>query len=134
MRTYIIFIRIRIILMYPSSHVSGRSTNSPTYINNFKERHHKNHHILRASLLSLQTTLANIYPFCQAVIRFISLRSYKQFPPLLHDLRNLTLLTAQSRGLLEKLNASQLAKEFPALYGNRRFTTSFTTAGHVSLY
>jgi len=134
MRTYMIFIRIRIILIYPSSHVSGRSANSPTYINNFKERHHKNHHVLRVSFLSLQNKQANIYPFCQVVIHFISLRSYKQFPPLLHDLRNLTLLTAQSRVFLEKLNASQLAKEFPAIYGNRRFTTSFTTAGHVSLY
>jgi len=43
------------------------------------------------------------------------------------------VLTAQSRVLLEKLNASQLAKELPSLYGNRRFITAFTKAGHLSL-
>ena len=34
---------------------------------------------------------------------------------------------------LEKLTGSQLVKKFPGFYGNRRFNTAFTSAGHLSL-
>jgi hypothetical protein len=42
------------------------------------------------------------------------------------------LLTPCSRALLEKLTGSQLVK-FPTFYGDRRFTTAFTSALHMSL-
>jgi len=35
--------------------------------------------------------------------------------------------------LLEKLIGSQLVKKLPVFYGTRRFTTSFTSARHLSL-
>ena len=38
-----------------------------------------------------------------------------------------------SRVLLEKLTGSQSVKKFPAIYGTRRFITSFTSARHLSL-
>jgi len=40
--------------------------------------------------------------------------------------------TPWSRVLLEKLTSSQLVK-VPALYGTRRFITTFTSACHLSL-
>jgi hypothetical protein len=43
------------------------------------------------------------------------------------------LLTARGRVLLGKLTGPQLAKKFPAFYGNRRFITAFTSARHLSL-
>jgi len=42
-------------------------------------------------------------------------------------------ISAWSRVPLEKLTGSQLVKKFPAFYGNRRFNTAFTSAGHLSL-
>jgi hypothetical protein len=38
--------------------------------------------------------------------------------------------TAWSGGLSEKQTDSQVVKEFPALYGTRRFITALTTAPH----
>jgi len=43
------------------------------------------------------------------------------------------LLTPWSRVLLEKLNVSQLVRNFPAFYGTRRFITAFISAHHLSL-
>ena len=43
------------------------------------------------------------------------------------------LLTPWSRVLLEKLTGSQLVKKLPALYGTRRFITTFTRGRHLSL-
>jgi len=43
------------------------------------------------------------------------------------------LLTPWSIVLLEKLTGSQLVKKFPAFYGTRRFTTTFTRVRHRSL-
>jgi len=43
------------------------------------------------------------------------------------------LLTPRSRFLLEKLTGFQLVKKFLALYGNRRFITTFTSARHQSV-
>jgi len=43
------------------------------------------------------------------------------------------LLTPCSRVLLEKLTGFQLIKKFPAIYGTQRFTTTFTSARHLSL-
>ena len=43
------------------------------------------------------------------------------------------LLTPWNRVLLEKLTGSQVAKEFPAFYGTRRFITAFTSARHLPL-
>ena len=43
------------------------------------------------------------------------------------------LLTPWSTVLLEKLNVSQLLKEFPAFYGTRNFITAFKSTGHLSL-
>jgi hypothetical protein len=45
----------------------------------------------------------------------------------------LKLLTAWSRVLLEKLTGFQLVKEFPAIYGTRRFFAAVTSARHLSL-
>jgi len=45
----------------------------------------------------------------------------------------LYLVTPWSRVLLEKLIGFQLAKKFPAFYGNQRFITAFTSARHQSL-
>jgi hypothetical protein len=42
-------------------------------------------------------------------------------------------LTPWSRVLLEKLTGAELVKEFQAVLGSRRFITSFTSAGHLSL-
>jgi hypothetical protein len=44
-----------------------------------------------------------------------------------------SLLTPWCRVLLEKLPGLQLVKKFAAFYGTRRFTTSFTSARHLSL-
>jgi len=110
------------------------STITPAYINNFKERRYNNHQVLRNSLLLPKLLHPTHIQFNQSVIHLISLRPYKQFPPLLHDLRDQTVLTALSRVLLVKLTASQQVKKFPALYGNRRFITSFTKAGKLSIY
>jgi hypothetical protein len=38
-----------------------------------------------------------------------------------------------SRVLREKLNGSQLVKNFPAFYGTRRFVTAFKSARHLSI-
>jgi hypothetical protein len=43
------------------------------------------------------------------------------------------LLTPWSRILPEKLKRPKLLKKFPALYGTRRFITTFTRARHLSL-
>jgi hypothetical protein len=43
------------------------------------------------------------------------------------------LLTQWSRVLLKKLTGFQLVKKFPAVYGTRRFITTFTSARHLSL-
>ena len=43
------------------------------------------------------------------------------------------LLTPWSRVLLEKLTGFQLVKNFPALYGTRKFITAYTNARHLSL-
>ena len=43
------------------------------------------------------------------------------------------LLTPCSRVLLETLTGSHLVKKFYAFYGDRRFTTAFTSALHMSL-
>jgi hypothetical protein len=42
------------------------------------------------------------------------------------------LLTPRSGDVLEKLTGSQLVKEFPTFYGNRRFIAAFRSARHVS--
>jgi hypothetical protein len=54
---------------------------------------------------------------------------------LTHSLTHLLThsLIPWSRGLLEKLNVSQLVKKFPAFYVTRRFISSFTIACHLSL-
>jgi hypothetical protein len=41
--------------------------------------------------------------------------------------------TPWSRVLPEKLKLPKPLKKFPAFYGNRRFITAFTRAGHLSL-
>jgi hypothetical protein len=41
-------------------------------------------------------------------------------------------LTPWKRVLLEKLTGFQLVKKFPAIYGNRKFITAFTSARHLS--
>jgi len=43
------------------------------------------------------------------------------------------LLTPWSRVLLDKLTPSQLVKKFPALHGNQRLITAFTSACYPSL-
>ena len=43
------------------------------------------------------------------------------------------LLTPRSRVLLEKLTGSQLVKKLPEFYSTRRFITSLTSTGHLSL-
>jgi len=43
------------------------------------------------------------------------------------------LLIPRSRVLLEKLTGSQLVKKFPAIYGTRKFITTFTSARHLPL-
>ena len=43
------------------------------------------------------------------------------------------LMCSMGRVLLKKIIGSQLVKKFPALYGNRRFITAFTSARHLSL-
>ena len=42
------------------------------------------------------------------------------------------LFTACRRVLLEKLTGFQVVKKYPALYGTRRFITTFTSARHFS--
>jgi len=42
------------------------------------------------------------------------------------------LLTPRSRVLLEQLMSSQLVKNFPEFYRNRRFNTAFTSSRHLS--
>jgi hypothetical protein len=37
------------------------------------------------------------------------------------------------QSLLEKLTGLQIAKNFPAFYGTRKFITAFTSARHLSL-
>jgi hypothetical protein len=49
-------------------------------------------------------------------------------------IRELLLLTACSRVLLEKLTGSQLVNKFPAFHATRRFITAVTTARHLTLY
>ena len=51
----------------------------------------------------------------------------------LHTHIHTYLHTQWSRVLLEKLTGFQLVKKFPAVYGNRRFITAFTSARHLSL-
>ena len=48
-------------------------------------------------------------------------------------LRLLSYLLHGSRGLPEKPTVSELVRKFLAVYGNRRFITTFTTARHLSL-
>jgi len=43
------------------------------------------------------------------------------------------ILTPWCRVLLEKLTAPQLVKKFPAIYATRKFSTAFTSAGHLFL-
>ena len=43
------------------------------------------------------------------------------------------LITPWSRVLLEKLTVSKLVKQFPILYGTRKFITAFTSVRHLSL-
>ena len=43
------------------------------------------------------------------------------------------LLTPWTRILPEERTSSQLVKKFPTFYGTRRFTTTFTSACHLSL-
>jgi hypothetical protein len=43
------------------------------------------------------------------------------------------LLTPRCRVLLEKLPGSQIVKKFPAIYGARRFITTFTSTRHLPL-
>ena len=50
---------------------------------------------------------------------------------LLTDLVTFSL-TAWSTVLLEKLTGSQAVKKFPAVYGNRKFIITFTSAHHLS--
>ena len=66
---------------------------------------------------------------------------YWSWPPIAHttswrfswlDTR-ITLLTARSRVLLEKLTGSQLVKRFPTFCGSRRFIIALTIARHLSL-
>jgi len=45
----------------------------------------------------------------------------------------MNLLTPRSRVLLEKLTGLQLVKKFPAIYGTRRYITTFTSACHMRL-
>jgi hypothetical protein len=45
-----------------------------------------------------------------------------------------SLIHSRSWALLEKLSIVQLLKNFPALYGTRRFITVFTRAIHWSLF
>jgi len=42
--------------------------------------------------------------------------------------------TPWSEVLFEKLTVSQVVKQFPAFYGNRRFITAFSRARHLSLF
>jgi hypothetical protein len=42
-------------------------------------------------------------------------------------------LTPWSRVLSQELTGFQLDKKFPAIYGNRRFITTYTSARHLSL-
>ena len=44
-----------------------------------------------------------------------------------------TYLLIPCSRVLDKLTDSQLVKKFPALYGTRRFITTFTSARHLSL-
>ena len=50
-----------------------------------------------------------------------------------NSLTAMTTITPRSRVISEKQTDPQLLKAFPALYGTRRFITSFTTARHMSL-
>jgi hypothetical protein len=56
--------------------------------------------------------------------------SYTLFAILIHSIY---LLTPRSRVIFEKLTGFQLVKNFPTLYGTRRFITAFTSARHLSL-
>ena len=47
--------------------------------------------------------------------------------------RTLSYFTAWSSVVLEKLTSSQLVKKFRALYGTRRFITTFTSVRHLPL-
>jgi len=77
------------------------------------------------------------YPFSPSICG-IQLLQVLKFHLLILKVKLLTYLltyelTPWSRILLEKLTGSQLVKKFPALYGNRRFITTFTSACHLPL-
>ena len=55
---------------FPLSYVSDLNVISTSYINIFKQLHHKNHHAPRASFLLLQITPAIIYPVTLACNSF----------------------------------------------------------------
>jgi hypothetical protein len=58
---------------------------------------------------------------------------YVMVTSLKNEYMLLVLLTPCSTVLLEKLTVSQLAKKFPAFYGNRRYITAFTSVRLLSL-
>jgi len=52
---------------------------------------------------------------------------------IVHDPAFINILTAWSRGVLEKETVAKIAKKFPASYGTRRFITVFTRSRHWPL-
>jgi len=76
------------------------------------------------------------YRLCCVVV--CDLETSRMGAPYIYDISRLRvnvtyLLTLWSRVLPEKLTALQPVKKFPAFYGTRRFTTTFTSARHLSL-
>jgi hypothetical protein len=121
-------------LMFFISYVTGLKNIFKTYISVSKRRHHKNHNILRASMLLLQITSANIYP----VISVCNSLNSSQFLPKIFNIvawmTYLNFIYSMVQVFPDKLNLSHLVKKFPAFYWNRRFINAFTKAQHLSLY
>ena len=99
----------------------------------FKRKQHKNHHVLQASFLLLLNTSAKLCLGSSVCNSFKFSRSLTRISTTVAWLTSWKIISALSRFLLDNLTNSQLVKKFPAVCGNRRFITSFTTARHLSL-
>jgi hypothetical protein len=64
---------------------------------------------------------------CKALTKYKN-KALKQITGATKSTPIITVLTAWSRVLLEKLTGFQVVKKFPAFYGTRRFITAITSA------
>jgi hypothetical protein len=74
----------------------------------------------------------DVFLVCHVCWCRYTLMNYIGFYPWLTDIFTY-LVTPWSTVLLEKLTSLQLFNKFPALYGTRRFISTFTSARHLCL-